>query len=165
MASRAGFVRTGEEFVLRVLASVAKPGATVRIEEFTRLAVQGTKRPLRRFYDFVLNGVRYECKRWTFTPPGSGFFQQRAVRAANEQWIRDLAHVAQTEGTSAIAVRLRWVFPEALNAAQVRNHFVTILQDPAIKAKLTKYLGNNQALFSQVDTEVKRAINTLIEFH
>lgn len=60
LASRAGFVRTGEEFVLRVLASVAKPGATVRIEEFT-LAVQGTKRPLRRFYDFVLNGVRYEC--------------------------------------------------------------------------------------------------------
>ena len=78
---------------------------------------------------------------------------------------KDQAHVAQTEGTNAIAVRLRWVFPKALNPTQVRNHFVTILQDPAVKAELTKYLGNNPALFSQVDIEVKRAINTLIEFH
>jgi hypothetical protein len=166
LGSRARFVREGSRFVLQALLRSAKKGQAVEIEKFVRLTVGGVKRPLRRFYDFVIDGVRYECKRWSFTPPASTFFQRRAVNAANEQWIRDLADIARSSGPREIARQLRWIFPKGLNPTAVRDHFLNVLKDRAIRAKLERYLapGRTGITVPDVESAVRQGINQIIDF-
>ena len=165
-------VRLGQRFVLQVLLEKVGPKPGVLVEKYVSLTVRGVKKPLKRFYDLVDGNLHYEIKNWGwkgFPPSLTDSLKWRALLAARNQWIRDVAYHALTAGGEGVPGRLRFVFPSALKPFEtsLKAYFKSALGGPTLK----KYMVDNPAdpdqlrLYQQTIDEVLRRINEIIVFH
>jgi hypothetical protein len=148
------------------------PKAGVVVEKYVSLTVRGVKKPFRRFYDLFDGKLYYEIKNWGwkgFPPPLTDFLKWRALLAARNQWIKDVAYHALTAGGEGVPGRLRFVFPKAMKPFEtaLKAYFKNALMGPTFR----KYMVENQLdqasldLYERTLQEVAQRIDDIIIFH
>jgi hypothetical protein len=147
LGSRSDITRAGQRFVMEAMRpklAAAASGAAVKVEHSVEIALRGGKKQVRRFYDFVVDDVLYECKNWSiknwtrFPPPLTNERLYRAYKTAREQFLRDLTNVGGD------ITKIRWVLPKDFlgrHGGALASDFSKLIESD----KFRRYVGDEAA--------------------